>query len=201
MKQAASWLASAVLLGAAFCTAPALARDGDEKADKKDSAAAIIGGLGAIGIGVANAPAQHGEQHRHQAQWDSVLYGVPFSPAAGVVCLPNQRQCYEANRFSYSWTRQTFSRSAAFDSSAGSWAGDFGGFGTFGVDLERAREVCIERSGPARLRNVSVDEAKQMTDEWAYVYMRSRPNAKSPDFERWRCAYSFKNGKTDFKRM
>jgi hypothetical protein len=31
--------------------------------------------------------------------------------------------------------------------------------------------------------------------------MRARPNPRLPDYQRWRCAYSFKSGKTDFKRM
>lgn len=200
MKTATLWIASAALAGAMAYALPAQARD-DEKAETKDGTAAMSGGLAAIGIGIAVSTAKHGGDHRHDSQWDDELYGKPFNPAANVVCVPGQRQCYDRGYVSYSWTKQAFGTSAEFAASEGGWDGGYGDFGSFGVDLERARTVCLERSGTQRLRNVSIDEAKQMTDEWAYVYMRARPNPRLPAYERWRCAYSFRSGKTDFKRM
>lgn len=201
MRTAALWLTSAALVGAAISPHPALADERDEKAAKKDNTAAVLGGLAAIGIGIAIATSKHGDTHRHDSQWDGNLYGNPFTPAANVVCLPGQRQCYEGGHYSYSWTKRVFAASAGFPDTGGGWEGGFGDFGTLGVDLDRARTVCLEQSASVRLRNVLIEEARQMTDEWAYVYMRSRPNPKLPDFQRWRCAYSFKSGKTDFKRM
>lgn len=201
MKTAALWLASAALAGAAISPHPARADERDEKAAKKDNTAAVLGGLAAIGIGIAIATSKHGDTHRHDSQWDGNLYGSPFTPAANVVCVPGQRQCYENGHYSYGWTKRVFAASAGFPDTAGGWEGGFGDFGTLGVDLDRARTVCLEQSAGARLKNVLIEEARQMTDEWAYVYMRSRPNPKLPDFQRWRCAYSFKSGKTDFKRM
>jgi hypothetical protein len=201
MNRPASWLAIGALILAAANPAPSAARDRDDKSDKKDDTAAIIGGLAAIGIGIAIATSKHGDDHRHDSQWDGNLYGNPFTPAPGVVCMPGQRQCYERGHHSYSWTKRVFGTSVAFSNEDGGWDGGYGDFGSFGVDLERARAVCLEQSAGIRLRNVSIDEAKQMTDEWAYVYLRARPKANLPDFERWRCAYSFRSGKTDFKRM
>lgn len=201
MNRAASWLAIGALICAATSPAPVIARDRDDKGDRKDNTAAVIGGLAAIGIGIAIATSKHGDDHRHDSQWDSNLYGNPFTPAPDVVCVPRQRQCFARGHYSYGWTKRVFGTSAAFEDTGGNWDGGYGDFGSFGVDLERARSVCLEQSAGARLRNVSIDEAKQMTDEWAYVYMRARPKANSPDFERWRCAYSFRSGKTDFKRM
>lgn len=201
MRTAALWLAAAALAGTATSPVPALADERDEKAAKNDNTAAVLGGLAAIGIGLAVATTKHGDNHRHDSQWDGKLYGGPFTPAANVVCTPGQRQCYERGHYSYGWTKRVFGASAAFADAGEGMVGGFGDFGTLGVDLDRARTVCLEQSAGNRLRNVSIEEAKQMTDEWAYVYMRARPNPKLPAYERWRCAYSFKSGKTDFKRM
>lgn len=201
MRTAAPWMASAALAFAAACPLPALADQPETAAQPDKDDAATAGGLTTIGIGIAITPAKHGDSYRHDSQWDSALYGQPFTPAANVVCVPNQRQCYERGYYSYSWSKRTFGITAAFDEASGSWDGGYGDFGSFGVDLERARAVCIERSAGERLRNVTIDEAKQMTDEWAYVYMRARPNPRLPGYEKWRCAYSFRSGKTDFKRM
>ena len=200
MTKAADWLARAALAGAVLGASVVSAQDRANSG--KDNDAARSGGLAAIGIGIAvSAPARHGDAHRHDTQWDTALYGNPFSPAANVVCLPGQRQCLNRGAYSYSWTKRVFGISAAFTDNAAGWDSGYGDFGTFGVDLERAREVCLAQSSSERLKNVTIDEAKQMTDEWAYVYMRARPNPRLPDYQRWRCAYSFQTGKTDFKRM
>jgi hypothetical protein len=51
-------------------TNPALAQDRDER-KKGDNTAAIIGGIAAIGIGIAIATSKkHGDDHRHDNQWD-----------------------------------------------------------------------------------------------------------------------------------
>ena len=205
MTSTAHWLARATLAGAALAgTLLGLSAVSAQDSGKpgEQPRAAESGGLAAIGIGIAVLPpAQHGDAHRHDTQWDAALYGNPFSPAANVVCLPGQRQCLARGAFSYSWTKRVFGTSAAFEDNGAGWDGGYGDFGTFGVDLERAREVCLAQSSSERLKNVTIDEAKQMTDEWAYVYMRARPNPRLPDYQRWRCAYSFQTGKTDFKRM
>lgn len=201
MRTAALWLAIAVLAGAAIGPQPAMADERDDKSAKRDNTAAVLGGLAAIGIGIATATAKHGDTHRHDSQWDARLHGTPFAPSANVVCAPEQRQCFDHGHYSYSWTKRVFGMSASFADTGGSWDGGYGDFGSLGVDLDRARTVCLEQSAGQRLKNVSIDEARQMTDEWAYVYMRARPNPKLPNYERWRCAYSFKSGKTDFKRM
>lgn len=201
MRTAALWLATAALAGAAISPVPAMAAEPEDKSADKDNTAAVLGGLAAIGIGIAVATSRHGDNHRHDSQWDGKLYGDPFTPAANVVCAPGQRQCYERGHYSYSWTKRVFGASAAFADAGEGMVGSFGDFGTLGVDLDRARTVCLEQSAGNRLKNVTIDEARQMTDEWAYVYMRARPNPRLPDYQRWRCAYSFKSGKTDFKRM
>lgn len=202
MIKAALWLGTAALFSASASPQPALARDKNKDNDKSaDGAAAIAGGLAAIGVGLAAATSKHGDDYRHDKQWDSDFYGDPFSPAGNVVCAPSHRQCNDRGYFSYSWTKRVFGSSAAFEGSGMNVDSGFGNFGNFGVDLGRAREVCLERSAAARLRNVTVESAKQISDNWAYVYMQVRPSEKSPDYQRWWCAYNFSNGKTDFKRM
>jgi hypothetical protein len=66
------------------------------------AAAVAIAGIIALAI------ARHGDDHDHHADWDEGLYGEPFSPSSGVVCLPKPRQCYDDGRYSHRWTRRIF---------------------------------------------------------------------------------------------
>ena len=85
---------------AATTFAPAPAQAGDHR---NEAIAAILL------LGIAAAAARHGENHDSLNDWDEDRYGEPFSPTAGIVCLPRPRQCYnEEGEFSRRWTRRIF---------------------------------------------------------------------------------------------
>lgn len=73
-----------------------------EMTDAEKALAALL----AVGVGVAIA--KHGKDHNSNADWDAQLYGDPFSPARGVVCLPRPRKCYEDGNLSWRWTKRIF---------------------------------------------------------------------------------------------
>ncbi|MFN3936541.1 MAG: hypothetical protein ACK4KW_03085 [Gemmobacter sp.] len=69
-----------------------------------DDAAKAIAILLALGIGIAAAK----QAQEDDNQWNTELYGEPFSPSANVVCLPKPRKCYEHGRLSHRWTYRIF---------------------------------------------------------------------------------------------
>jgi hypothetical protein len=200
MKKLALGLATLAL--AAGAANPALAQDRDER-KKNDNTAAIIGGIAAIGLGIAIATSKkHGDDHRHDNQWDGNFYGDPFSPANNVVCVPNQRQCYERGSFSYSWTKRIFGSSAGFGGSGGSWDGG-GGFGGSGgsQDFSAARQRCLIDAQRRGLRNIDVENIEDHKNIYALVYMNVRRSSMSVNYERWRCDFKYSTGLTKFKRI
>jgi hypothetical protein len=64
--------------------------------DQKKGLAALL----ALGLGIAVL--------KNSEQWDDDLYGEPFSPSPGVVCVPKPRKCYKNGHLSYRWTRRIF---------------------------------------------------------------------------------------------
>ena len=182
-------------------------RDDD---DKKNNTAAIVAGIAALGIGIAIATSKHGDNHKHDDQWDGNLYGDPFSPSNNVTCIPRQRKCYERGNFSYSWTKRIFGTSAGWGGSGGSGGGfggsggsdgGFGGSGSSGQSLDRARRVCIDKGRDRGLRNIYVENVLSHDSRYAYVYLQSRRSAATVSSERYRCEYRYSNSKTNFKRL
>jgi hypothetical protein len=93
----ASMLALVLCLGA-LAPQPAAALGDNEK---KALAAALA-------LGLAVAAAKHAKDQGNNADWDEDLHGKPFRPAAGVVCLPKPRKCYENGHLSWRWTQRVF---------------------------------------------------------------------------------------------
>jgi hypothetical protein len=98
MKRLTAILFALALAGTGLVSAPAHAL-GDK--EKKAIAAALA-------IGLAVAAAKHGKDHDGSSQWDESLHGQPFRPAAGVVCMPKPRKCYEGGHISWRWTKRVF---------------------------------------------------------------------------------------------
>jgi hypothetical protein len=99
MKRLASFTAAILLVALPLATVPAPAQ---AMSDDERAALAIIL---ALGIGVA---ARHGGSHDSTTDWDEGLYGKPFSPSDGIVCLPKPRQCYADGNLSQRWTQRIF---------------------------------------------------------------------------------------------
>ncbi len=181
---------------------PALAQDLDER-KKNDNTAAIIGGIAAIGIGIAIATSnKHGDDHRHDNDWDGNLYGEPFSPSNNVVCVPNQRKCYDRGNFSYSSTKRIFGTSAGFGGSGGS-GGGFGGFGGSGgtQDFAQAQQRCMMDAQRKGLRNVTIENVEDHKNIYALVYMQVRRSPMTVNYHRWRCDFKYSTGLTKFKQI
>lgn len=98
MKRISVILLAASLAFGTVAPKPAHALSEDEK---KAIALAL-----ALGIGIAAA--KHGKDHDSGSQWDDDLYGQPFSPSPGIVCLPRPEKCYQNGHLSYRWTRRIF---------------------------------------------------------------------------------------------
>ena len=92
-------LGSVLALALATAAPPAAAK---EMTDAEKALTALL----ALGVGVAIA--KHGKDHNANSNWDSQLYGDPFSPARDVVCLPRPRKCYEDGHLSWRWTKRIF---------------------------------------------------------------------------------------------
>lgn len=84
-------------------TALAVAAPTPARADRDAEKAIAL--LLALGIGIAAA--KQARQNHHD-DWDNDLYGEPFSPGNGVVCLPKPRKCYVDGRISWRWTNRIF---------------------------------------------------------------------------------------------
>ncbi len=213
MKRGAIVAATLAFVVSSLTAPAALAQERDRRPDndKKDNTGAIVAGIAALGIGIAIATSKHGDKHKHDSQWDGNLYGDPFSPAQNVVCMPQQRKCYENGHFSYSWTKRIFGTSGGFGGSGGSGFGGSGGSGNgFGgsggsgngaQDLNLARRVCVDRAEQRGLRNILVESVRPEGSKRARVWMQTRRSQATVNTERWRCEYRFESGKTEFKRL
>ncbi|MCL4187348.1 MAG: YcgJ family protein [Rhodobacteraceae bacterium] len=93
-------LAAALAASLGLAAAPAPAR-----ADSDDAARAFAAALLALGMGIAIG--KHG-RHDHVNQWDVDMYGEPFSPSPGIICLPRPRKCYGHGNISHRWTARIF---------------------------------------------------------------------------------------------
>lgn len=207
MKKTTIAIATFALV-ASTLTAPATSakeRNRRPNDEKKDNTGAIVAGIAALGIGIAIATSKHGDKHKHDGDWDGNLYGDPFRPAAGVICMPRQRECYESGYFSYSWTKRIFGASGSFGGSGNSWNNDFGGSGGSwnggGQNLDLARRVCVDQGERRGLRNIRVESVRSDGSKRARVGLLSSRSQATVSTDRWRCEYSFKNGKTEFKRL
>lgn len=98
MKSLTAAVLALALAGTGLAPAPAHAL-GDK--EKKAIAAALA-------IGLAVAAAKHRKDQGGSAGWDDSLHGQPFRPAAGVVCMPKPRKCYEGGHISWRWTKRVF---------------------------------------------------------------------------------------------
>lgn len=215
MKKAAILTATLATLASAMIPSPILAQDErryEEEEKKKDNTGAIVAGIAALGIGIAIATSKHGDDHRHDNQWDGNLYGDPFSPSNGVTCVPRQRTCYDRGDYSYSWTKRIFGTSAGWGGSGGSggsWGGSGGSGGSWGGsggsgnsgDLDRARRVCVDRGRDRGMKNINVESVQPHNSKTARVYMQSRRSSATVSTDRWRCDYSYGSGRTEFKRI
>ncbi|MFN3989939.1 MAG: hypothetical protein ACK4IS_06750 [Erythrobacter sp.] len=185
-------------------TNPALAKDRDEQ-KKGDNTAAIIGGIAAIGLGIAIATAdRHGDDHRHDNDWDGNLYGDAFSPANNVVCVPNPRKCHDRGHFSYSWTKRIFGISAGLGDSDGSWDGGFGGSGGSrgaGQDFVQAQQRCMIDAQRKGLRNVTIENVEHYRNIYALVYMQVRRSPMTVNHDRWCCDFKCSTGLSKFKQI
>ena len=201
MKRTANTFAALAFVAAMMNPSIAVAKEkGRHRDDDKNdgTTAAVIGGIAAIGIiaAIASKKKKHGNDYRYDNEWDTNYYGEPFSPAGSVICVPNQRKCFDRGNFSYSWTKRIFGTSAGFGGSGDS----FGGSGS-SVDLIRAEQSCIERGRQRGLRNITVDAVRPEGAKRARVFMQTRRSQASVNTERWRCEYRFNSGKTEFKRI
>ena len=102
-------VAMLVVAAVAMSAAPAFAKNGQ-------NTAAIIGGLAGLAIGAAAVSAASSD-YQHQNQYvpppppppPPPRYKAPFSPAAGVVCYPKQRSCFnDDGDFLPTWTSRVF---------------------------------------------------------------------------------------------
>ena len=100
MKRLAHFTAAILLVAVPLATTPASAR---ALTDDERAALAII-----LALGVGVAAARHGGNHDSTTDWDEGLYGKPFSPSDGIVCLPKPRQCYADGNLSQRWTQRIF---------------------------------------------------------------------------------------------
>jgi len=98
MKRLATLTAAAALCAATISPAPAFALSDDERA--------ALAALLIIGVGVAAVA--HGNDHNSRSNWDHERHGEPFSPSAGVTCLPKPRQCYRNGMISRRWTQRIY---------------------------------------------------------------------------------------------
>ncbi len=98
MKHLTACAAMTALCLATLAPAPADALSDDQK----KGLAALL----ALGVGIAAA--KHGKDHNSTSQWDEDRYGKPFSPSAGVLCVPKQQHCFHDGAISWRWTRRIF---------------------------------------------------------------------------------------------
>ncbi len=98
MRRLATLIAAGSLCAATIAPAPAQALTDNERA--------ALGALLIIGVGVAAA--RHGNDHNSTSDWDQDRHGEPFSPSAGVTCLPRPRQCYQNGTISWRWTQRIY---------------------------------------------------------------------------------------------
>lgn len=202
MRKTVTIAATFALVASTLTPLPVYAQNRDDEDGKKgDNTAAIVAGIAALGIGIAIATSKHGDDHKHDSQWDGNLYGDPFSPANNVTCVPRQKKCYERGHFSYSWTKRIFGTSAGWGGSGGSDGGFGGSGGSSGMDLDRARRVCIDRGEQRGLRNIRVESVRPEGSKRARVWMQTRRSPSTVNAERWRCEYRFESGRTEFKRL
>jgi hypothetical protein len=98
MKKLAALAMAATIGAASLAPLPAQALTDTERA----ALAAILF------LGMAAVAGRHGSGFNSGSEWDTDLYGEPFSPSEGIVCLPRPRQCFANGRLSQRWTQRIF---------------------------------------------------------------------------------------------
>jgi hypothetical protein len=104
------WIAQSML---GLCLAVAVAgvgcttinpETGDQQIDPIPTAAAVAGtaAAGALIWGATQGGDNNNDDHHHHGGYR------PFSPAAGVLCYPDQQRCYNGDGFAKKWTRRVF---------------------------------------------------------------------------------------------